>query len=258
MKHDFYITDIKRVISVNEKKYITKKADYYGSIKSNEIIYRPHGSSTVKVDDTVINTSAGSVYIIPKGEYKSYTVNFSEPDLFIDIFFETDKPICDKPILLKTEDNKNLDTLFRKIYSKWVKKDSGYEFECMSLLYKILAETERNNYISSKKFSIIHPAIKYIEENYKKEKISCIYLAKICGINYSYLERLFKEKYNTSPKKYIIKLKINFACNMLESNAYSIREIAEELGFSDLYFFSRQFKTYTGLSPTEYRKKHIL
>ena len=87
-----------------------------------------------------------------------------------------------------------------------------------------------------------------------KENISCKYLAELCKINYSYLDRLFKEKFDLSPKKYIIQLKINYARNLLESGVYSVSEAAEELHFSDVYFFSRQFKEYTGRTPSEYTK----
>ena len=104
------------------------------------------------------------------------------------------------------------------------------------------------------KFSKIAPAVKYIESNFLSKNISCEYLAAICNISYSYLQRLFNEKYGVPPKKYIIQLKINYACDLLKNSNCKIAETAEMVGFEDLYFFSRQFKKYVGLSPTEYKR----
>ena len=61
------------------------------------------------------------------------------------------------------------------------------------------------------------------------------------------------EKYGVSPKRYIIQLKINYACDLLKSGDYSVKETAEMSGFEDLYFFSRQFKEYMGMSPAKYK-----
>ena len=56
------------------------------------------------------------------------------------------------------------------------------------------------------------------------------------------------------PKKYIIKKKIDYACELLLLGRYSVTEVAEMSNFSDVYYFSRQFKEYIGVSPTDYIK----
>ena len=114
------------------------------------------------------------------------------------------------------------------------------------MLYKIFAELEKKNYIPESKFNKIKPALEYIEENFLSRNISCEFLAELCSISYSYLVRLFNEKYGVSPKRYIIQLKINYASDLLKSGQYSVSEVAEMSGFEDLYFFSRQFKEYIG------------
>jgi len=57
------------------------------------------------------------------------------------------------------------------------------------------------------------------------------------------------------PKRYAISLKINLACDLLSSEMYSVSQVAEMSGYDDIYFFSRQFKEYIGISPTEFIKK---
>ena len=60
----------------------------------------------------------------------------------------------------------------------------------------------------------------------------------------------------TTVKRYIIQKKINYACELLLLGRYSINQIAELCNFSDVYYFSKQFKEQMGVSPTEYIKKH--
>lgn len=253
MDFDFIITDIVMVRMTDEKKYKDIGVEYNSNLISNEIIYRPNGYSTVNFDGKTLNTTPNSVHILPFKNGGKYTIDYDEPDYFIDIFFHTDKPFLDEPIVLNGIKSNKLNSLFNKAFSCFVRKDAGYKFECISVLYKIFAELQKNNYIPEGKFSKIAPAVKYIESNFLSKEVSCKRLSKICGISYSYLQRLFNEKYGVPPKRYIIQLKINYACDLLRSGLYSVRETAEMSGFDDLYFFSRQFKEYVGMSPKKYK-----
>ena len=256
MEFDFVITDISSIRMIDEKKYKNNFVEYGSNLFSNEIIFRPNGYSTVTFDGKVLETGPNSIHILPKKNGGKYTVEFLKPDYFIDIFFTTDKPFFKEPILINPVKNNKLNSLFNKAFSCFLKKEEGYEFECISLLYKIFAELQKKNYLPESKFSKIAPAVKYIESNFLSKNISCEYLANICNISYSYLQRLFNEKYGVPPKKYIIQLKINYACDLLKNSNCKIAETAEMVGFEDLYFFSRQFKKYVGLSPTEYKRIH--
>ena len=124
----------------------------------------------------------------------------------------------------------------------------------MSLLYEIFAKMQTNNYISLNQYDMIKPALKYIEENFLKEKISVSHLADICGISEAYLNRLFVKRFNVSPSKYIIGLKINYACDLLQSGRCNITHVSEMCGYCDVYYFSHQFKEYTGITPTTFIK----
>ena len=70
------------------------------------------------------------------------------------------------------------------------------------------------------------------------------------------LKWLADEKHGNVPKRYIIQMKINHACELLRLEMYSVSQIAKLSGFSDIYFFSRQFKEYVGISPTDFIKKY--
>ena len=115
---------------------------------------------------------------------------------------------------------------------------------------------QKENYIPENQFKQIEPALKYIEENFLNEKISIKYLADICDISESYLKQLFIKKFGIPPVKYIIQMKINYACDLLQSQLYNISQISEICGYSNVYYFSRQFKEYLGISPLSFIKKY--
>lgn len=84
--------------------------------------------------------------------------------------------------------------------------------------------------------------------------ISMSDVADECGVNISYMIRLFKRYMGCTPKQYIDKLVIECATSkLLESNA-SIKEISYTLGFTNQYYFSSFFKKHMNLSPSSLRK----
>jgi AraC-like DNA-binding protein len=68
------------------------------------------------------------------------------------------------------------------------------------------------------------------------------------------LRKKFKRETNVSLHQYFIGLKINAAKIMLSNLSYHIFDIAGFLGFEDPYYFSRLFKSKTGVSPKKYRE----
>ena len=82
------------------------------------------------------------------------------------------------------------------------------------------------------------------------------YLAEMCNVSTSYYNRIFKKKFNTSPKQYILAKKLNYAMDLLATTNISITDISEMSGFSSLYYFSKIFKNYYNISPQNYRESH--
>lgn len=256
MNEDFIITKIDRIIYVGEDEYEERKTSFNFDLKSNELIFHLTGESQIHFNNKVFNTKPYNIRFLPKGKVFRYDVERKMKSSCIDIFFQTDKPISDEAFVIDSNENKNITALFKKAFSVWVAKGEGYNFECISLLYKIFAEISKQNYIPEKQFAHIKPVADYINNNFLSKNITTQDLLNLTDIGYTYLKSLFIKRYGLPPKKYIIQLKINHACDLIECNQYSITQIAEMCGFSDVYFFSRQFKEYVGISPTEFAKKY--
>ena len=91
-----------------------------------------------------------------------------------------------------------------------------------------------------------------LEQNLDCE-ISMEKLAKEIHMGYESLRKDFRKKYGISPGKYRIEKKMEQACLLLESGI-PIKEIAQMVGYEDVYSFSKQFTKTYHIAPGKYRK----
>ena len=257
MNNKFAITDIKRVILVGKDEYKEQVISFTSNKTCcNELIFHLSGESTVFFNGKQLDVQKDTVRFLPQGEIHEYIVKRKERGECIDIFFNTDIPVTNEAFVLKLNQSEKIKSLFKKIFSVWVAKGDGYYFECVSIIYKIFAELQKKNYIPENQFVSIKPAIDYIEKHFLDKKITAEELTLCCTISYPYIKKLFVKKFGVPPIKYSIQLKINYASDLLKSELYTISQISEICGYNDIYFFSRQFKEYMGLSPTDFINKY--
>ena len=241
---------------VGDEEYPEKRTSFSHELKHQELIFSLSGRGTVLFNGETLSTEAGTVRFLPEGSVEQYEVIRHERGACIDIFFDTDVPISERAFVLNGVHGEKLEGLFKKAFALWVAKEEGYYFECIALLYRIFAELQKQNYIPSEHTEKIAPAVALIQERFLTEDTRISKLCEACGISESYLKRLFREKYGVSPKQYLIRLKINHACELLRLGRYTVTQVAEQCGFSDVYFFSRQFKEYMGITPTQFVQKY--
>lgn len=95
--------------------------------------------------------------------------------------------------------------------------------------------------------------IKYIEENYR-DKISITDLEGSLHYSESMLNKKFKESSSMTFNDYLNRYRITRAMEFLRDEDLAISDIAFRCGFSNQKYFSKVFKKYLGLSPSDYRK----
>ena len=74
------------------------------------------------------------------------------------------------------------------------------------------------------------------------------------GLSRSHFDRKFSQQVGQAPKQFLLNCKMIHARRLLESSPLQIGEIANTLGYRDIYFFSRQFKQFFGSAPSAYRR----
>lgn len=70
-----------------------------------------------------------------------------------------------------------------------------------------------------------------------------------------YLTKLFRNRYGYTIYEYVLKLRMERAKELLEDENNKIIDIAERLGYADNHYFSKAFRTYYQISPSQYRKE---
>ncbi|MBE6554302.1 MAG: helix-turn-helix domain-containing protein [Ruminococcaceae bacterium] len=81
-------------------------------------------------------------------------------------------------------------------------------------------------------------------------------LAQVCHKSPSQAERLFRAELGMPPYRYVLKRKIELACQLLIETGMSVRDVASYLGFEDEFYFSGLLRRKIGLSPSQYRAQH--
>lgn len=85
------------------------------------------------------------------------------------------------------------------------------------------------------------------------ERVSLGQLADLTGLSATHFATRYRELTGVSPIQHFLHLKVEQACQMLDTTDLSFTQISSKLGYDDNYYFSRLFKKVMGLSPTDYR-----
>lgn len=99
----------------------------------------------------------------------------------------------------------------------------------------------------------IREAKQYIQDNYSKP-ITLEEVSTKIGFNATYFCSLFKKDTGNTFLEYLSEIRMNKAKDVLKETNFSIAVICEQVGYSDVKYFNKIFKKYTGLKPNEYRK----
>ena len=138
-----------------------------------------------------------------------------------------------------------------KIYS--VKKYSGFAKPLSPKEYGIFFKTYKIViYLSGIQKRHLQKAHEYIMENYRNPDFDYKGLCHASALEYAYFSELFKKTFKMSLVRFVTKLRIDYAKELLVTNRRSVSEIAEMSGFSNAYYFSTVFKKQTGFSPSQY------
>ena len=254
---DLYVANI---ILINKLSIPVNQPKYFGSRQYHALILKLQGRSLYKCEAASYVSDAHHIILIPKGT--SYEVRSEVFGEFIIIDFESTLELHNEGIRsFYMKNNTTIQNLFINMEKEWTYKKFAYKKKCMSILYEIITLLEVNEiceYIGEDKLAIIRPAMEYLEKHYNDFQINVSILASQVSVSEAYFRKLFTSVYKIPPSRYIQTIRINKAKDLLNSRMHSVGEIAELVGFSNIYYFSNVFKKETGFSPSAFAKKIII
>ena len=261
---EFYITQ-----PIANVQYWAPRGNIYSAIGkpkiSHTLLWFKNCSATItSKDGKVLEVAQNQMTYMAKGlEYKVefHGTNPDKEDTVVvhfqmtDHFGEDIAPVLEPIICIKEVDPAlaaNLDLLCEEF-----RKNIVCIPEVVAIIYQILAAVCQKQKIrtTKKKFSCIRNGIDLLEQD---SDLSIAEIADKCGVSECYFRRLFQEYSGESPINFRQRYRIEKAKQLLLSDEhYTVGEIAEMLGFSDIYHFSKTFKKLCGISPNKYLQAEL-
>jgi AraC-like DNA-binding protein len=227
-----------------------------------QVVYITKGSGVFETRGMSLPLSAGAImFLFPgvwhvyKPDYEigwtEYWVGFKGPyadNLLSQGFLSPDRPLCE--IGLRND----ILAAFTRIFDIVRSQEPLYQIRASSAALSLVAEIlacDRKSAQFSHSESLVQKAKFLMEESIYGE----IDLSAICeslGTGVSHFNEVFKAYTAMTPYQYFIGIKIQKAKDLLERGGYAIKEVAFRLGFKDEYYFSRLFKSKTGIAPSRW------
>ncbi len=130
----------------------------------------------------------------------------------------------------------------------------GADKSILENLFKVFLLRLRKNYKNFQQFPALVYQIRLAIEQTFNKSINVESYAREFNLSTPYLCSLYKQYYGTTIKQTIIRMRMEMALYLLRNINLSISEIANQVGYGDVFQFSKQFKQYFTHSPKQYRK----
>lgn len=246
-----------------------------------EISYILSGKGQYMIEGTVYDVVSGDLVLCNPGvKHQHIVTNTKEPTIefiagFNDFHFKNMPPnsitlkdngyILHTQAELKQEISKHCYAMIAENESGQIGKYFMLKSHLMQMLLLVLRElnfVEKPkhlgcNFESYSKSYAVNRIITYLNENYER-KISLDQIAHNMYLSPVYISKIFKEETGESPINYLIKIRLEKAKDILQKDTEgSIKNIANSVGYDDVYHFSKLFKKYYGISPLYYRKNSM-
>ena len=246
---------ILNILTVYEGSMAKGKIDNTHKMRhSDAFVYFFRGRVEYVFSDVSFTASAGSVVFLPKSS--SYRMRIFEPSDYYVVDFEFESSAT----VRRGAEFKNLSpTLrgdFEKLFHIWHSAELWRLCDAYSQLYRIYSACLRSlSREYSKSGELYFAALKYILGNYSSPDLNSREIADAIGVSEVHLRRIFKAHASDSPMRYASFLRIEKAKNLLLESNLAVCDVARLSGFSDPYYFSREFKKSVGITPTGYKKQ---
>ena len=240
------------------------------SHKAIEINYVSAGCCTMEVQGEYVPLKMGDCVIIYPWNPHSFMVNMKQSCRLTQLEFELELPETDGNLVFLEEFRGDqgyrkcchCDTLASHMellcqYSKDERKNS-YQKVLMDLqfaeIYVLLSQQIANEVQDQREGEgNFEKLLRYINENFTRE-IDMEKLAEEYGISSRYIRKRFRQDVGMNSSQYINMLRVNKAKELLWNFSLSATDVAFQTGFGSSQYFSRIFKSYTKITPAQYRK----
>lgn len=159
-------------------------------------------------------------------------------------------------VFFETGHHDSILSIFNQIFDEVRVQRPLYQMKACAGILSLIAEvlTRERRKDQPNYYEKIVAEAKYLMESNVYSAINLPSISEQLGISTSRLNEIFKTYTSMTPYQYYIHIKIHKAESLLEQEDISVKEAAYKMGFEDQYYFSRLFKSKTGISPSDWKK----
>lgn len=238
--------------------------DFGPIVRENFVLhYIIDGCGTLYLNGTAFHLKAGEAFVILPGVPAYYQADESNPWNYIWLHYNGVKAIeimhsikiSEVSPVFSYGENSNM----LKLCLEEILEYHDKELFCIGNMYRffqymqeqVMDQNKPCDKIYDPQLNYIKKAIEYIQRKYS-EPIRINDIALHCGLNRSYLTKIFKLATGYSPQEYLIHYRITKAKNLLRHNNVQVSYVAYAVGYADPFAFSKMFKNKVGISPCDY------
>lgn len=226
-----------------------------------DLFYVWSGTGTLMLNEKAYEIKKGSCFLFRPGDWTTATHDPQNPLVLTYIYFDLIK----EPRLIPEsyrilQDSINFESLLTRYIRLFLFNTFGADTEGKLILKQLMIQLLREEQESKKQVddtqNALLTAIREIAnfvQQHPGEGHSIESLAARANFSPRYFSRMFKEIIGQTVRSYIVEARIRRAEHLLHYTGMTVTEVSEALGYNNLHFFSRQFKNYTGKSPSEIR-----
>lgn len=229
----------------------------------NKFYFLTEGSFSITIGERSYTAQPGDWFFIPAGtmhcynnipgvEMKKYWMHF---DLYPSANLLSSLQVVHK---VNVADNAKVMALFAEFVRLRKSRDLSDRLRVKAIILNLLAEyiclADRNTEVAGEeRDEDMRNVLSYIQENFRRN-LTTEELAGVCHMHPTHFIRAFKLRMAQTPHQYISDVRMEYARQLLDRSDRSVIQIAEDSGFYDLAHFSRTFKQYYSMTPSQYRK----
>jgi AraC-like DNA-binding protein len=209
---------------------------------------------------------AGDSFFIFPGELVSYTADSIDPWVYRWVGFrgtDVDRMLSQAGIgvhrsTVRATNRRRAETLYRQVERVLEESTPGSNYSAGGYFRLLLAEYARaagsglnRSRAAAYTSEPMDRAIRWLMVQYSQQ-ISIEAMARQLGYHRTHLSKLFKQHTGQSPMNFLLKIRMERAQSLL-LQPLTVEQVASSVGYSDALYFSKQFRKYYGMSPTQYR-----
>lgn len=206
------------------------------------------GKGEYQVGNRIFSVMAGQAFLIRPGEITTYRADESDPWHYVWVGFQAEsKRVQALPYVIENERLRRAAEHLLAQMPFGAEQDAyamAAAWEFLGALLDGVTEEPEESYAET--------AMELIRRDFRTE-ITVQSIADTLGLDRSYFSNRFKEETGRRPGEYLMEVRMEKARELLEKGKYSVTVVANSVGYADPFSFSRTFKKFFGVAPSQYK-----